>query len=342
MSTDAEKLSKICTMTYKEQSIWFMNGFWKMLDSEEKKDLVWQYRNKMAELDLEKKGEGCKLDELNAHRFLEKFDKTLTVRALRTKLKDVGVEFTGIAKYVPLTYFFIVHYDVDWHKLVNAPQGDSAEVKKAQQMLDEVQRALQEAQEKADHAKAREAEAVAREEEARQREVESVEREKESEAAQRELEAALAELKAQEEAFAARTAELKKKTEEGGIVSRNRAKNELAQHLETDPLPLRRAKINQEAAVRKAEKATQAATEAREAAEKALQAATAARAEAVQAREAADAAVEECFSRVAEAEAYLEEVKSKPSGGEGALWWISRELEEKKKYMPQRRGGVAK
>ena len=77
-------------------------------------------------------------------------------------------------------------------------------------------------------------------------------READQRSAQQELEAALAELKAQEDAYAARTAELKAKSEGGGVAAL-RAKNELAQHLSEDPLPLRRAKINQEAAVRKAE-----------------------------------------------------------------------------------------
>ena len=50
------------------------------------------------------------------------------------------------------------------------------------------------------------------------------------------MEAALAELKAQEDAFNQKTEELKRKSEEGGVVSKNRAKNELAQHLAEDPL----------------------------------------------------------------------------------------------------------
>ena len=43
--------------------------------------------------------------------------------------------------------------------------------------------------------------------------------------------------------------------------------------------------------------------------------------------------------QVAEAEAYLEEVKSKSGNGQGSVWWLQRELEEKKKYMPKSKGG---
>ena len=59
-----------------------------------------------------------------------------------------------------------------------------------------------------------------------------------------------------------------------------------------------------------------------------------------EAARAAEAAVEETKKRVAEAEAYLEEVKN--SIGQGALWWLDRELHESKKYMPLSKGGIAK
>lgn len=134
---------------------------------------------------------------------------------------------------------------------MNAVLGDMEEIRKAQQKLDEVQAALREAEQ----------------------------REQESKQAKRELEAALAEVKSQEDARNNKTAELQKKTEEGGLVSRNKAKAELAQHLAEvilfvkldrilmnwqDPLPLRRAKITLEAAVKKAEKAAIAAEAAAE------------------------------------------------------------------------------
>lgn len=136
--------------------------------------------------------------------------------------------------------------------LVNAVLGDMEEIRKAQQKLDEVQAALRDAEQ----------------------------REQESKQAKRELEAALREVKSQEEARNLKTAELERKSEEGGLVSRNKAKAELAQHLAEvrsppcrsflaacingvstlqDPLPLRKAKITLEAAVKKAEKAANAA-----------------------------------------------------------------------------------
>lgn len=145
-------------------------------------------------------------------------------------------------------------------------------------------------------------------------------------AAQEELETALAELKAQEDAYNNKKLDLERKSEEGGVVSRNKAKAELAQHLAEDPLPLRRAKITTEAAVKKAERTAQAAAEAVVAAEAA--------------RAAAEKSLEEAVEKVKEAEAYLQEVKSKPGSAQGALWWIDRELYEQKKYMPVSKGGI--
>ncbi|ELR16115.1 TolA protein, partial [Acanthamoeba castellanii str. Neff] len=165
----------------------------------------------------------------------------------------------------------IFKYGVDWKELVNAPQGNKDDIEKAQKLLDEVTAAFQaseardqEAAEAVRTATRQEADAKAAEQEAIAKEQEAHAREEELRAAKQELDAALHELQAQEEAFNARTAELTRLSEEGSIVAKNRAKNELAQHLSSDPLPLRKAKITQEAAVKKAERAAQAAREATE------------------------------------------------------------------------------
>merc|ERR1712125_234991 len=127
----------------------------------------------------------------------------------------------------------------------------------------------------------------------------AIEKDNEAKSAQEELEAALAEVKSQEDAYNSRTEELKKKSETGGVVSRNKAANELAQHLAEDPLPLRKAKITLEAAEKRATKArgpfeaaTKIATDARSAATEARQSAEADAAAAVDSRKAATAARE--------------------------------------------------
>jgi len=424
MSDDQQKLEELCHKNYKAQAIWFLNAFWAQLTSDQR-EKVWAYKYKFDDLDLEKKKEGSELDELNAHRFLEAFKDPLTVREMREKLRAKGaLKEKGVSKFVPLTHFLTVHFDADFHTLVNAPQGNAEEVAEAQRRLEEVNEALRqcelraaearaalkaaqaaavEAKKREDaaraaevdakkretdalsaeaQAKAQEASAKRAEEEARHLEKEAVARAEDSKAAQRELEEALAVVKREEDAYNGRTAELQKASEEGGLVSRNKAKNELAQHLAEDPLPLRRAKITAEAAVKRAEKAAKLAEasardagEARHAAEEASKKATKARAEAeaaaaqatqarqraeeaaaqatkarglaeeaerasAAAKEAADAQVEATRVKFAEAEAYLEKVKA--SIGQGALWWLERELFEAKKYMPTSKGGIAR
>ena len=87
-------------------------------------------------------------------------------------------------------------------------------------------------------------------------------------------------------------------------------------HPHSDPLPLRRAKITQDAAVRKCKRATKAAKKA---------------------ADEAKAAAELAEKSYNEATAKLDEVKEQCKGtGDGQLWWMGRELEEKKKYMSQK------
>jgi len=271
-ANDEEKLDSLCTRSYKDQAIWFLNAFWKELGEKEGKNL-WDYVKRMEELDTEKGGQGNQLDEMMAHRFLEKSDKTLTVITLRQKLQQAGIDKGSKRKFIPMVHFLIIHYNVSYKTLVNASQGDNEEeVAKAQRMLEEVKAAFIAARK-----------------------------------AQEELEASLADLRAQEEAFNSKSEELKRKSETGSVVQMNKAKNELAQHLSSDPLPLRRAKITTEAATKKAEKAK-----------------------------------EEAARKVDEAEKYLDEVRQRPGSAKGALWWIDRELHEAKAFVPQSKGGYKK
>ena len=215
----------------------------------------WKYVHTFAELDLERKEQGNGLDELNAHRFLERLGETLTVKELREKLRETGaIASNERPKLVYLTHYLLFKYGVDWHVLVNTCGDNSELIAEAQRKLDEVHAAFQLAKEQADIARKRE-------EEARTAEAPF-------KAAQEELEAAVAELKAQEEAYENKKQELQTKGEGSGVGAM-RARNELAQLLaegicldqlalplntSSDPLPLRRAKITQEAALKKAEK----------------------------------------------------------------------------------------
>ena len=45
----------------------------------------------MVELDEARGSAGSELDEMNAHRFLESMDETLTVREMRNVLRDIDI-----------------------------------------------------------------------------------------------------------------------------------------------------------------------------------------------------------------------------------------------------------
>lgn len=207
-------------------------------------------------------------DEFNAHRFLEGIGSTKRVVELRDELRAIDLDFN---KRMAAIEFFLFHFKCKVEDFVSRPQGDnSEELAKAQKLLDEAQKALDEAIKKAGEAKA-----------------------------------ALDEVKALEAARDKKTQELTAKGEDMnlGVVARNKAKNELAQHLAEDPLPLRKAKITLEAA-----------------------------------NKAANKAVDQAEAKLAEAQTFLDKVKTESSGGvaQGNLWWLDRELTEKKKYLPKR------
>eukprot|EP01103_Thecamoeba_quadrilineata_P009184 TRINITY_DN188_c0_g2_i1.p1 TRINITY_DN188_c0_g2~~TRINITY_DN188_c0_g2_i1.p1 ORF type:complete len:409 (+),score=148.17 TRINITY_DN188_c0_g2_i1:25-1251(+) len=400
-ANDVEKLKNLSTKTHKEQAIWFLNAFWEDdSGTPEQAEQIWKYVNHLQKLDPNA-AEGTDVDELIMHRFLEFFQETLTVREMRDSLRDTGAVTDTRMKNISLSHYLIFRYKKNFHSLVNSIQGSNQkEIDRAEALLKEVQAAFNAADERSKEAKvahneaqkaesaakareaeakaaeatakSREAEAKSAEASAKTRETEAKDREAEAITAKQELETALKELKEQEDAFTNRTNQLTAKSEDesSGAVTRNKAKAELAQHLASDPLPLRRAKITQEAAVKKAEKATIAASEARSKsetaraeAEKAARQAEESRREAenqarqaeqarhaaeesaraaAAAKTAAEEAVEETFRKVQEAESYLEEVKAQPGSAHGAVWWMERQLHETKAYLPERKGGYKK
>ena len=170
---------------------------------------------------MQKHGDGSGLDEAVAHRFLEVLHETLTVMAMRERLRKTGaLSPSERPKLVPLTHYLLFkHEGVDWKVLVNTKGDNSAEIAEAQRLLDavrlqakifdcidgisfKVSAAFAEAERQAEIA--RRAEAYAREQEAPFK------------AAQEEVDAALAEVKAQEDYRNNRTEELKRKSTEGG------------------------------------------------------------------------------------------------------------------------------
>merc|ERR1712000_136290 len=163
-----------------------------------------------------------------------------------------------------------------------------------------------------------------------------------------ELQAAVDALKAEEEAYAAKIKAFEDIIATQTGMKQAKAKNELAQLKSEDPLPLRRAKITAEAALRKAEKqrkvaeAAKVAAEAKKAAleeaERALERTAAELAEKEKALAAAvqelEAAYVELEQKMTETQAAMEEAKKSGGVAYGALWWAERQLYEADGYLP--------
>eukprot|EP01095_Lingulamoeba_sp_RSL-Kostka_P006764 TRINITY_DN213_c0_g1_i3.p1 TRINITY_DN213_c0_g1~~TRINITY_DN213_c0_g1_i3.p1 ORF type:complete len:263 (-),score=129.51 TRINITY_DN213_c0_g1_i3:134-922(-) len=166
--TDNEKLTELCGFPYHQQAVWFLNAFWNEHEGEAEK--LWAFVDKCSEFDYEKHEEGCGLDEMNAHRFLEAFDETMTVREMRANLRESGaIGEKERPKVVPLIHVLLFKYNVDWKRLVNSSQGDNAEkIAQAQDRLAQVKEAFKQSEEAAQQAKKALAEAKQREAEAMQ------------------------------------------------------------------------------------------------------------------------------------------------------------------------------
>jgi len=247
-SSDREKFDALTARTHKEQIEWFMNAYWSEY-GEANAEMMWDWNLKCAELDLQNHEQGNSLDELNAHRFLEHFKETMTVRELREGLRSTGA-ISGNLRSVPITHIIIFKFKLDWKELVNRSIANQAELAKAQKMLEEVTALFKKAEERANEARALEAP---------------------FKAAQEEVEAALAEVHKQEAEYNGKIADAERRSETGGVVQKNKAKAELSQLKAEDPLPLRKAKITLEAAQKRAEKARAPFAAAREVAEDAME-----------------------------------------------------------------------
>lgn len=133
-----------------------MNAFWEDFASAEAENL-WNFVDQMVRID-NRKDAGNDLDELEAHRFLEKADSAHTVLEMRALLRKTGaIGQNDRPKSVPLSHYLLFKYDPHsknlFHDLVNRGQGDnSKQIQEAQAKLDAVSAAFEEASRTADAA----------------------------------------------------------------------------------------------------------------------------------------------------------------------------------------------
>jgi len=315
------------------------------------------------------KKQGCDLDEFQAHRVLEKQGETLTVKEMRARLLKLDVDNN---KRLALTEYLINKYMPEEEKVVDmvadANQGgvDPKLLRIAEEKMAAAQTELDEAADAAEKAHT----AVVESKSAAKAAHETLEKSKQAaqgataalkkqEKAEKEVTKAVEEataaadaLEAEEKKIADKLQKLQDKIDDpkAGSVKRNSAINRKAQLESEDPLPLRKAKISQNAAlkkVKKEKKISKAATkECKEAETKAHQASAAA-AEAkenadqkeqasVVAKKQADEAKEVAKVGFQEAQNAIEELKKQGTGlPQGKIWWMERTLQEKKKFMPK-------
>jgi len=189
-----------------------------------------------------KKKDGNELDEFLSHKFLEDIGETLTVLQLREKLRQIDLDMN---KKMAITEYLLFKFNKQVGDLVNAPQSSNKdEIEKAQKMVEDAKSKLEELLQKL--------------EEQKKALIEQKRLEEELKKAEAENKAALEELHKQEKEYNDKVSSLEAKSTDSSLstVQKNKAANELQQLKSEDPLPLRKAKINQGATVRKCEKAS--------------------------------------------------------------------------------------
>ena len=135
-----EAWNQIVKKKYADQAVWFLNGFWEEVQPHAED--VWKWAELFAELDQEKKAEGCELDEFWSHKFLERLGETMTVIEMREKFRTIDVDFN---KRMSLIEFLAYRFKKTIQEVIDAPQGgNQEEINKAQAAVDAAQKAVDE------------------------------------------------------------------------------------------------------------------------------------------------------------------------------------------------------
>jgi chromosome segregation ATPase len=323
-----EEFAEITKKTHTEQAQWWLNGFWKE-GAEGYKEEIWKICHQFVECQIggpvlygSKKQdikENSDLDELKSHRILEVMGETLTVVALRARLKKLDIDNNN---RMAISEYLLDKYGKTPQQLCAAPQGDLDP-----KLLAAAEDACERAGSALDQA-ASDAEAAEKAKRAAESALAAAQKaEAEVRAAEAELQSAINEIEKLENERRDKVAKCQAIIDDpnSGAVKKGKAVQEKEQTLGEDPLPLRKAKLTQQASLRKVEKA-------RLVAEQETAKSAEAAAEAARTKEAADAAKRAAEEALAAAQAQLEALKKKGGTPMGKLWWMERVLQEKKKF----------
>jgi len=136
----SDKFEKYLSKPYKHQSQAYLNAYFNEVQHEAEQ--IWQWTLLFNELDVEKKAEGCSLDEFQAHQFVDKLGKTMTVVEFREHFKKLDLNFD---KRLSIIEYLCFHYGTSPAQFVgknpplDPPTNTNEALMKAQQALNAVQ-----------------------------------------------------------------------------------------------------------------------------------------------------------------------------------------------------------
>ena len=345
---DIKKLHSITKQTYRDQAIWFLNHHTDSHHDLQLSEIVFKVHKKCLECDEQKKS-GHAISELDAHLILEFIGKPVTQSAFRKYFLEID---QSLKISVPLVIILFFYFDADWKVLVNQSECyNGLELDAAKDSLLQAQTKLQgaiDAQKKSSQ-EAEEAD-VAMENSRRQQEILSkaimdCRMEEESFAeAKKQAEEALEQVTNQESKAHQKKEELDSivNYESNGIVTKNKAKAELKIMEYEDPLPLRKARLKNENAVKNLRKSTNASKQARVAAEdakekteKAMDEASVAKEKATNAAKIAEATIPKARDAIEDLKVLIDELMKNLTLPWGSLFYIDREVKEAESFLPK-------
>jgi len=135
-----DKFEKYVTKPHKQQAQAFLNAYW--TETSSSAETVWEWTHMFIEIDSEHKEEGINLDEFQAHRFVEKLGRTMTVVEFREHMKKLDLNFD---KKVSIIEYLCFHFGtsptqfVERNPPLDPPTNTNEALMKAQQALNAVQ-----------------------------------------------------------------------------------------------------------------------------------------------------------------------------------------------------------
>jgi len=150
MADFQRKFADLSKLKYKEQAVWFLNGYWGDGVDADVSNKVWDYVKKFVELDLlgpTRKGEeGNELDPFWSAKFLEDMDAALPAIQRKEALRTIDQDNNGKMSSIE---YLVWKYKKGVKETVEAPQGDNTEaIRKAQEALERVAKQLAECERK--------------------------------------------------------------------------------------------------------------------------------------------------------------------------------------------------